>query len=196
MYEIDQIAIDRLFMEGRSYKYFEDRQVDDTVIEQVYNLARMAPSTTNTCPMRLVFAISEEAKDKVISTLIPGNVDKSRSAPVIVIVAYDLDFYEQLPLLSPYMDYPSMYARMSEEVLTKIALRNSSIQGGIFILAARACGLDCGPMSGFSNKKIDELFFSNSRWRSNFLINLGYGTDRGLHPRAERLAFEVACSVQ
>lgn len=193
MNALERKSIDQLFGKARSYKFFSDRKVDDENLRQVYALAALAPSSNNSCPMRIVFARSDEARGKIIQSLSPGNVEKTRSAPVTAIIAHDLEFYRHLPLLAPHMGDTAAFERMPAAVQEQFVLRNSSIQGGIFMIAARLCGLDCGPMSGFNNAKIDELFFANSSWRSNFLINLGYGTDKGLHPRGARLAFEDAC---
>ncbi len=195
MNTLDQKAIDQLFGKARSCKFFSDRTVDDGTLRQVYALAALAPTSNNTCPMRIVFARSEAAREKVIRALAPGNVDKTRSAPVTAIIAHDLEFYRQMPLLAPHMGSPTGFETMPQAALEQFVLRNSSIQGGIFMIAARLCGLDCGPMSGFDNAKLDALFFAQSSWRSNFLVNLGYGTDAGLHPRGASLAFDDACRV-
>jgi len=195
---LDEHLIDRarLFDEARSYKFFTDRKVDDETLRKVYELACLAPSSFNTCPMRLVFARSGEARDRIIGTLAPANVEKTRSAPVTAIVAYDLEFYRHMDILAPHMTNISGFESMPEDSLASFVMRNSSIQGGIFMIAARMCGLDCGPMSGFSNSRIDELFFAGTSWRSNFLVNLGYGCEKGLKPRADRLPFDIACSLE
>ncbi|MCY4261049.1 MAG: malonic semialdehyde reductase [Rhodobacteraceae bacterium] len=183
-----------IFEQARSCKFFSKRKIDESTLRQVYALASLAPTSNNTCPMRIVFAQSAAAREMIIEALAPGNVEKTRSAPVTAIIAHDLEFYRHLPLLAPHMaESSSSFEAMPDDAFQQFVLRNSSIQGGIFMIAARLCGLDCGPMSGFRNARIDELFFANSTWRSNFLINLGYGTDEGLRPRADRLSFDDAC---
>jgi len=188
-------ALDQLFRDARSAKFFADRPVPDDTLLALYDLAKLAPSASNTCPMRLVFVRSDAGRARLVPTLMAGNVPKVQSAPVTVIVAYDLEFYTALPTLAPHMDVPSQYAGQAEDRRTAFCLRNSSLQAGFLMVAARSLGLDCGPMSGFRNAELDAAFFAGTSWRSNFLINIGYRTDQGVHDRAARLTFDQACRL-
>ncbi len=192
---MDHKILDTLFLEARSHKFFLDNPVSKETLEKVYSLARMGPTAWNTCPMRVAFVSSPEAKEKLLTALSPGNVDKTRSAPVTAIVAIDMEFPQKLTLLAPQMVGNSVFADMPERSFQQFVYRNASLQAGFFIVAARACGLDCGPMSGFNNALVDELFFEGTSWKSNFLINLGYGSGENLPPRAPRLPFEEACKI-
>jgi 3-hydroxypropanoate dehydrogenase len=145
--------------------------------------------------MRIVFVKSKEAKEKLKPALDPGNVDKTMKAPVTAIIGMDVHFYEKLPKLFPHVDAKAWFKDLPENVLEYIALRNSSLQGAYFMLAARSLGLDCGPMSGFNNAKVDETFFAGTTTKSNFLCNLGFGDASKLYPRSPRLSFEEACKV-
>jgi len=187
-------ALDRLFRTARTYNSFLDRPVSDGMLREVYDLARMAPTSANSNPARFVFVRSKEAKAKLAPALSAGNHDKTMAAPVTAIVAYDLEFHEQLPKLFPHVDARSWFVGKQEHILTT-AFRNSTLQGGYFMLAARALGLDVGGMSGFDNAKVDAAFFPDGKWRSNFLINIGYGDATKLLPRHPRLTFEEACRI-
>jgi 3-hydroxypropanoate dehydrogenase len=188
-------GLDLLFREARTQNVWLDKPVDDDLLRRVYELARMGPTSANMCPMRIVFVKSKEAKEKLKPALDAGNVDKTMKAPVTAIIGMDVHFYELLPKLFPHADARAWFKDLPEGVLTTIALRNSSLQGAYFILAARALGLDCGPMSGFDNAKVDAAFFAGTTIKSNFLCNLGYGDASKLHPRSPRLRFEEACQV-
>ena len=187
-------ALDRLFRTARTYNSFLDRPVSDGMLREVYDLARMAPTSANSNPARFVFVRSKEAKAKLAPALSAGNHDKTMAAPVTAIVAYDLEFHEQLPKLFPHVDARSWFVGKQEHILTT-AFRNGTLQGGYFMLAARALGLDVGGMSGFDNAKVDAAFFPDGKWRSNFLINIGYGDASKLLPRHPRLTFEEACRI-
>jgi 3-hydroxypropanoate dehydrogenase len=187
---------DLLFRQARTHNGWLDKPVDDALLKQVYDLARMGPTSANMCPMRIVFVKSPAAKEKLKPALDPGNVDKTMKAPVTAIIGMDVRFYEQLPKLFPHADARAWFKDLPEPVLEYTALRNSSLQGAYFILAARALGLDCGPMSGFNNAKVDAAFFAGTTIKSNFLCNLGHGDVNKLYPRAPRLAFEEACRVE
>ena len=191
----NEITIKSVLTEGRSHKFFSDEPVAEDQLRALYDLAKFAPSASNGCPMRITFVTSAEGKEKVLQASMPGNVEKIRSAPVTVIIAYDMVFYDKYHKLAPQMDSPPKEASLPEIALEKIALRSSSLQAGFLMVAARSLGLDCGPMSGFKNNVIDELFYSGTTWRSNFLINLGYGNGEGLRPRAARLDFVEACQI-
>ena len=187
-------ALDRLFRTARTFNAFLDRAVTDDMLRRVYDLARMAPTSANSNPARFVFVRSKEARDRLAPALWPGNREKTLAAPVTAIVAYDLEFHERLPHLFPHVDARSWFTGKQDHILTT-AFRNSTLQGGYFILAARALGLDCGAMSGFDNAKVDAAFFPDGKWRSNFLINIGFGDASKLLPRHPRLTFEEACRI-
>jgi 3-hydroxypropanoate dehydrogenase len=204
---LDDAALDTLFREARTHYSWQDKPVSDELLRQLYDMVRFGPTAANTNPARFVFIRTKEGKDRLRPALAPANVEKSMTAPVVVIVAYDLLFYEKLAKLFPHN--PSMrdlYASNPQLVETT-ARRNSTLQGAYLLLGARALGLDAGPMSGFDNAKLDEIFFSageecdgceqeffpKGHVRSNFLINLGYGDHAKLFPRLPRLDFEEAC---
>jgi 3-hydroxypropanoate dehydrogenase len=184
-----------LFREARTHNVWLDKPVDDALLRQVYDLAKMGPTSANMSPMRVVFVKSREAKEKLKPTLDAGNVDKTMRAPVTAIIAMDVHFYEKLPKLFPHADAKAWFKDLPENVLEVTALRNSSLQGAYFILAARSLGLDCGPMSGFNNQKVDAAFFAGTTVKSNFLCNLGYGDASKLYPRSPRLPFDEACQL-
>ena len=187
-------ALDRLFREARTFPAFLDRPVSDDMLRKVYDLAALGPTSANSNPARFVFVRSKEAKARLAPALSPGNHDKTLAAPVTAIVAYDLEFYEHLPKLFPHVDARSWFIGKDEHIVTT-AFRNGTLQGGYFMLAARALGLDCGGMSGFDIAKVDAAFFPDGKWRSNFLINIGYGEPSKLMPRHPRLSFEEACRI-
>ncbi len=199
--------LDLLFYNARTHNKWRDRPVSDETLRQLYDALRWAPTAANSNPARFVFIRTKEAKERLRPALAPGNVEKTMAAPVTVIIAYDLLFFEKMPKLFPHNPgMRDLYAKNPQLVETT-ARRNSSLQGAYMILAARALGLDCGPMSGFDNAKLDEIFFRagqecegceqeffpEGHVRSNFLCNLGYGDPAGLHPRGPRLEFEEAC---
>jgi len=187
--------LDLIFREARTHSVWLDKPVEDALLEQVYDLAKMGPTSANMCPMRIILVKSREAKERLKPALDAGNVDKTMKAPVTAIIGMDIHFYEKLPKLFPRANAKSWFKDLPENVLEYIALRNSSLQGAYFMLAARALGLDCGPMSGFDNAKVDEAFFAGTTVKSNFLCNLGYGNASKLYPRSPRLSFEEACKL-
>ncbi len=186
---------DLIFRSARSHSVWLDKTVDDALLKQVYDLAKFGPTSANMCPLRMVFVKSREAKERLKPALDAGNVTKVMTAPVTAILGMDIHFYDKLPRLFPHVDAKAWFKDLPENVLEYIALRNSSLQGAYFMLAARALGLDCGPMSGFNNAKVDAEFFAGTTIKSNFLCALGYGDASKLHPRSPRLAFEEACKV-
>ena len=202
-------ALNLLFREARTHNGWQDKPVSDELLRQVFDLMKWGPTSANTSPARFIFLRSKGAKERLRPALAPGNVEKTMAAPVTMIVAYDLKFYEKLPKLFPHSPGMRDLFAQNPQLVEVTARRNSSLQGGYFILAARALGLDCGPMSGFDNAKVDEGFFSTGREcaggeyeffpeghvKSNFLCNLGYGDPSKLFPRSPRLAFEEACKV-
>ena len=202
-------ALDVLFREARTHTAWLDTPVSDGMLRQIYDLMKWAPTSANTSPARIVFVRTKEGKERLRPALARGNIDKVMAAPVTAIIAYDLKFYEKLPRLFPAN--PAMRERFASapDLVETTAKRNSSLQGAYLILAARALGLDCGPLSGFDNAKVDqeffaagqpchgcdEEFFTDGHIRTNFLCNLGYGDAAKLHPRGPRLEFNEACSL-
>jgi 3-hydroxypropanoate dehydrogenase len=191
---LDDAGLDLLFRTARTRYGWQDRPVSPELIHAVYDLARMGPTSANCCPARFVFLRSQAAKDRLKPHLWPGNVHKAMTAPCSVIVASDMRFYELLPTLFPARDVRSMFAG-NDELIEDTVARNTALQGAYLIMAARALGLDCGPMSGFNRETLDAEFFPDGRWRSDFLCNLGYGSDDNLFARNPRLEFQEACIV-
>ena len=187
--------LDLIYRLARTHNGWLDKPVPDELLRQVYDLAKWGPTSANMCPMRIVFVRSREAKERLKPALQPGNVDKTMAAPVTAIIGMEVRFYEQLPRLFPHADAKAWFKDLPEPVLEYTALRNSSLQGAYFILAARALGLDCGPMSGFNNAQVDAAFFAGTTVKSNFICNLGYGDPSKLHPRLPRLDFGEACKI-
>jgi 3-hydroxypropanoate dehydrogenase len=192
--KISNDVLDQLFRQARTHTAWLPKRVPIETLREVYELARMGPTSANSSPARFVFLESEAAKARLLPALAPGNVEKTKAAPVTVIVAWDNEFYEKLPQLFPHTDMRSYFVG-NQPLIDESALRNSSLQGGYFILAARSLGLDCGPMSGFDAKKVNAEFFPDGKWKANFLCNLGYGDHSKLHPRNPRLEFEEACRL-
>lgn len=188
-------ALAQLFTEARTYRTWQPTPLTDEDLTAIYDLLRWGPTSANSCPARFVFVRSAAAKERLLTAVAPANQPKVRAAPVTVIVAYDTRFYDQMPRLSPHD--PKLKDVFAQPALAEDTwMRNGSLQGAYLMLAARALGVDCGPMSGFDRATTDALFFSGSTWRSNFLCNLGRGDPAGLHPRAPRLAFNEACEIR
>ena len=187
-------ALDQLFRTARTHNEIGG-EVSDELLHQLYDLLKWGPTTANSCPARFVFVKSAEAKGKLGPALDEGNYKKTMAAPVTVIVAYDTAFFEKMPYLFPHTDAKGWFDTKPKEAIETICLRNGSLQGAYLLLAARALGLDCGPMSGFDNAKVDEAFFAGTSWKSNFLVNLGYGDASKLFPRSPRLAFDEAARI-
>ena len=192
---LDAESLQRLFLDARTHHAWRDRPVDPALLRELYTLTRLAPTSANSQPMRVVFVQSREAKERLKPALAPQNVEKTMTAPVTAIIAHDLEFYERLPKLMPHVDARGWFASRAKEQIERAAFQGSSMQGAYLILAARALGLDAGPLGGFDNAKVDAAFFPNQTWRSNFLVNLGYGNRDGLYPRNPRLAFDEACRI-
>jgi 3-hydroxypropanoate dehydrogenase len=188
-------GLNLLFRAARTHNVWLDKPVDDALLRQVYDLAKLGPTSANMSPMRVVFVKSKAGKEKLKPALDAGNVDKTMIAPVTAVIGMDIHFYEKLPTLFPHADAKAWFKDLPENLLEYITLRNSSLQGAYFMLAARALGLDCGPMSGFNNQKVDEAFFAGTTVKSNFLCNLGHGDASKLFPRSPRLSFLEACEV-
>ena len=189
-------ALDTLFLHARSHNGWLDKPVEDALLQQAWALARMGPTSANCSPMRVVFIKSEAAKARLQPALIEGNRAKTLSAPVTAIFANDSRFHDLLPKLFPHADARSWFAGPDKEAIAATtAFRNGTLQAAYFMLAARALGLDCGPMSGFDNTLVDREFFPDGRIKSNFICNLGYGDPNRLFPRSPRLEFEEACRI-
>ena len=187
-------ALAQLFNEARTFSAWQNKAVSTELLHQLYELVKYAPTSANSSPARFVFITSPDAKAKLKPALAEGNIDKTMSAPVTVIVAADYQFYEQLPQLFPQVDAKSWFVG-NQGLIDSTAFRNSSLQGAYLIMAARALGLDTGAMSGFDNAAVDAAFFAGTSVKSNFLINLGYGDVEKLHPRNPRLSFEQAALI-
>ncbi len=188
-------ALNTLFMDARTHNAWADKEIPPGMLEEIWNIARMGPTSANCSPARIVFVESDEAKEKLRPCLMDGNVDKTMQAPVTAIIGHDMEFYEQLPKLFPHTDARSWFVG-NDDLIRETAFRNGTLQAAYLIIAARARGLDCGPMSGFDKKKVDAAFFAGTTVKSNFLCNIGYGTDEDLFPRSPRLAFAEACRVE
>jgi len=178
-----------MFREARTFSHWQERPVSKALVDAAYELACLGPTSGNCQPMRLVLVHSPAAKGRLLPCVSSGNYDKVRTAPITAIVAYDREFYELLPRLYPHTDARSWFTT-NPALVEETGLRNSSLQGAYFILALRAQGLDCGPMSGFDADKVDAAFFPDRRWHTNFLLNIGYGDRDRLHPRLPRLGFD------
>ncbi|AMJ56442.1 MULTISPECIES: malonic semialdehyde reductase [Stenotrophomonas] len=187
-------ALDQLFRTARTHNAFQDRPVEDSQLRALYDLLKWAPTSANTSPARFVFVKSAEAKQKLAPALSEGNLAKTLAAPVTAIIGFDLDFHEKLPYLFPHTDAKAWFDG-PREGRHEAAFRNGSLQGAYLILAARALGLDAGPMSGFDPAKVDEAFFAGTTIKSNFLVNLGYGDPSGIFPRLPRLSFDEAARI-
>jgi 3-hydroxypropanoate dehydrogenase len=191
---LDDSTLDALFRAARTHNRWQAKPVSDTLLQAVWELAKMPPTSANCSPARILFVKSPEAKERLKPALSVGNRDKTMQAPVTAIIGYDLEFYEKLPFLFPHADARSWFAGKPDHILTT-AFRNGSLQGAYLIMAARALGLDCGPMSGFDNAMVDAAFFPDGKIKSNFLCNLGYGDPAGVMPRSPRFAFDEACRI-
>ncbi len=193
---LSQQALDTLFLQARSHNDWQDKPVDDALLRQVWDLTRMGPTSANCSPMRIVFVKSPEAKARLQPALMEGNRAKTLAAPVTAIFGNDSRFYDLLPKLFPHTAARAWFAGPGkEEVAATTAFRNGTLQAAYFMLAARALGLDCGPMSGFDNAMVDREFFPGGRIKSNFICNLGHGDPDCLFPRSPRLEFQEACSI-
>lgn len=191
---LDRPALDQLFYTARTYSTWAKRGVSNETLHALIDAVKMAPTSANCQPLRVVFVTTATAKERLRRHLMAGNIKKTMEAPVNAILAYDLTFYEQLPKLFPHTDARSWFAGKPEHI-EKTAFRNGSMQAGYFILAARALGLDCGPMSGFDNAGVDTDFLAGTTFKSNILVNLGYGDPAGLLPRHPRPAFDEIATI-
>ena len=192
--QLDDRSLDIIFREAHTHSVWLDKPVSDALLHQIYDLMKWAPTSANCCPARFVFVRSAEAKQRLLPLMAPGNVEKTRTAPVTVIVGYDTEFYEKLPKLYPPADARSWFVG-NQPLIDTTAFRNGTLQGAYLLIAARALGLDAGPMSGFDNEKVDKEFFAGTKVKSNFVINLGYGDSSKLFPRSPRLPFEEVAQI-
>ena len=191
---LDEEGLNLIFGEARSMNGWQNKAVSDVMIHSLYDLVKMGPTSTNCSPARFVFVKSEAEKAKLESALMPNNIPKVMTAPVVAIIAYDLDFSNHMTKLFPHMDVAPMY-KGNNEMNVSTAFRNSSLQGAYLMMVARAMGLDCGPMSGFDNQLIDETFFSDTNIKSNFLCCIGYGDSTKIFQRLPRLDFDEVCKI-
>lgn len=192
---LSDTALDQLFLQARTFNAFLPKEVSDAQLQRIYDLARMGPTSANASPMRVVFVKSPEAKAKLSPFMSEGNRAKTLAAPVTAIIGSDHAFHEKLPQLFPHADARSWFDG-NQPLIDTTAFRNATLQGAYVIMAARAIGLDCGPMSGFDNAGVDAAFFAGTAVKSNFLINIGYGdASRDLFPRSPRLSFDEACRI-
>jgi len=192
---LNQTALDQLFLAARTHNAWQDRPVSDELLHKLYDTFRMGPTSANCCPARIVFVKSKAAKEKLSPALSEGNRAKSMAAPVTAIIGHDLHFYEKMDKLFPNNPGARGWFDKDEQVAYINAFRNGTLQAAYLIVAARALGLDCGPMGGFDNAQTDELFFAGTSIKSNLLCNLGYGDASGIYPRNPRLNFNEACSI-
>lgn len=191
---IPETALKTLFTDARTHSYWQDKPISPAVLRELYDLMKCGPTSANCLPLRIVFLTTAAAKERLRPHLAPGNVDKTMAASVVAILGMDTQFYDLLPKTFPHADARSWFVG-NQPLIDATAFRNSSLQGGYFILAARAVGLDCGPMSGFDTAGVDREFFPDGRIKSNFLCNLGHGDASKLYARSPRLEFDDACQV-
>ncbi len=191
---ISDAGLDILFRKARTFNSWEDKPISNTHIQALYELLKWAPTSANSAPARFIFIASDEAREKLKPCLDEGNIVKTMTAPLTVIIGQDLDFPDSLATLFPHADAKSWFEG-NQNLIEDTAFRSSSLQGAYLMLAARALGFDCGPMSGFDKEKTDATFFKGTNIKSNFLCNLGYGTPEGLFERGPRPAFDDVCTI-
>jgi len=192
---LDDQALDILFRQARSFHAWQKKDVSDVLLQALYDLMKWGPTSSNCCPARFVFVKSPAEKERLKPCLMEGNIEQSMNAPVTAIIAHDMEFYEHLPRLFPHTDAKSWFTG-NDNLIRSTALRNSSLQGAYFMMAARALGLDCGPMSGFKPKAVKAAFFPDEDVVPNFLCNIGYGDpETGLHERGPRFDFDDVCKI-
>lgn len=192
---LDAAALDQIFRTARTHRAWTDEPVADETLHALYELLKWGPTSGNCCPARIVFVRSREAKERLRPALDAGNVAQTMAAPATAIIAYDLEFYEKLPVLVTHRDARADFIGRPE-LARATAMQSGTLQGAYLIVAARALGLDCGPMGGFDAARVDAAFFPDGKVKSNFLCNLGHGDPARLRPRAPRLAFEEACRIE
>jgi 3-hydroxypropanoate dehydrogenase len=190
-----EAALAQIFTEARTHNAFLDKPVPDDLLRRAVDLAKIGPTSANNSPLRVLFLKSKAAKERLRPFLAPGNLDKTMAAPVTAITAYDLQFYEHLPFLMPYADYKAYFAGLPADARRETAHKNGTLQVAYLLIALRAVGLDTGPMTGFDNDKLDAEFFPDGRFKSNVLINIGYGDHAKLFPRSPRFSFEEMAQI-
>jgi 3-hydroxypropanoate dehydrogenase len=188
------VTTEQLFENARSHNGFGAEPVPESSLRRLWDLTKWGPTSANSSPARIVFVVSPDAKARLLECMSPGNLEKTRQAPVAAIIGMDMAFYEKLPMLFPHADAKPWFEG-KPELIAATAFRNSSLQGGYFILAARALGLDCGPMSGFDAAKVDQAFWAGTTVKTNFICNLGRGDPSKIYARSPRLSFEEACRI-
>ena len=191
---IDARALHVLFHDARTHNGWQDKPVPESLLRDIFDLAKMPPTSANCSPMRLVFVSTPAGKARLKPALAPGNLEKTMAAPVTAIIAQDTQFYEHLPMLFPHADAKSWFVG-NDAMIQGTMVRNATLQGAYLMLAARALGLDCGPMSGFDPAKLNAEFFPDGRFQANFLCNLGYGDPTKLFGRSPRFAFDDVCTI-
>ena len=191
---LDDQSLDLLFRDARTHSKWVDGEVTDAMLQQIFDLMKMAPTSANCSPARFVFITSPEGKEKLKPALLSGNVEQTMAAQATAIIAYDMEFYEHLPKLYPPADAKSWFTG-NDTLIYETAFRNGSLQGAYLMMAARSLGLDCGPMSGFDEDKLNAAFFPDGRFKANFLCNIGFGNDEKVYPRTPRFEFDEVCEV-
>lgn len=191
---LEQNALEQLFLNARTHNGWQDKSVSEELLRKLYDLLKFAPTSANASPARFLFLTSKEMKEKLKPFLLEGNIEKTMQAPVTVVIGYDVKFYEHLPFLFPHTDAKAWFVG-NEALIEETAFRNSSLQGGYLMMAARSLGLDCGAMSGFDKEKVNATFFPEGNVKVNFLCNLGYGDPEKLFPRSPRFSFEQVCQI-
>ena len=191
---LQQNALDHLFNTARTHNDWQQKQVPEETLKKIFDLTKMAPTSVNCSPLRITFIISSDQKEKLRPCLMEANVEKTMTAPVTALLATDYEFYNHLPTLFPHTDARSWFVG-NQEMIDTTAFRNATLQIGYFILAARACGVDCGPMSGFNQAQVDETFLKGTPFKSNILCNLGYGDLEKIYPRSPRFEFSQVCQI-
>jgi 3-hydroxypropanoate dehydrogenase len=184
-----------IFSNARTFNDWKKKDIPNKILEDLYNLMKFGPTSANCSPSRIIFIKSEEAKNRLKPFIIESNLNKTMTSPVTAIIAFDIDFHKYLPKLFPHDPDAQNWFNYSQDVAETNAFRNSSIQGGYFIIAARMLGLDCGPMSGFDQNGVDKEFFPNTNIKSNFLCNIGYGDSKSLFERSPRFKFDEVCEI-
>ena len=193
-YSLDTAALNQIFTQAKTHSHWLNKDVSDTLLSEIYDLCKMAPTSANCQPIRIVFVKSQDAKEKLRPCLFEGNLEKTMAAPVTAIFAYDMEFYTKLDVTFPHVDAKPWFTQNENDTFTH-AFRNGTLQAAYFMLAARAKGLDCGPMSGFNTSLLDEVFLAGTKYRSNFLCNLGYGDESQAYDRLPRLPFTETCTI-
>lgn len=193
---LDENALNAVFNHARTHHGWQDKPVTEALLKEIFQLAKMGPTSANCCPLRIVFVMSDEGKERLKPCLNEGNIEQTMAAPVTAIFGHDLEFYEHFELLSPHNPAVKSWFEGKPAYIKETAFRNGTLQTAYFMLAARSLGLDCGPMSGFDNKAVDKEFFKGTKIKSNFLCNIGYGDPEKLYPRAPRFSFEEVCFME